>query len=168
MVISRDFFYLDLHIGQLDNLAVGESLDRYIKRYSKEFLTHLLGKDLATRYLAGYDTDPDMQALDEILVDREEETSPIANYVYCKYLESTHALHQGVGVVVPKAENAFVVNPIVKIVIAWNRMVDDICLLHNEIEALGLEDYRYWDYGRVCGGPCGSHAVFKKRNRLGL
>lgn len=168
MVISRDFFYLDLHIGQLDNLAVGENLDQHIKRYSKEFLNLLLGKALAARYLAGFDSDPEMEELDAILVDREEDISPIANYVFCKYLENTHALHQGIGVVVPKAENALVVNPIVKIVRAWNLMVDEICKIHREISALNLKDYRYEGFGRVCGGPCGSHAVFQKRNRLGL
>lgn len=169
MVITREFFYMEVHIGQLDNLAVGEALDRAINRYGKEFLVKLLGKDLAERYIAGYVTVPEMEALDKILVDRDAETSPIANYVFCKYLENTHAVHQGVGVTVQKAENSLIVNPIVKIVRAWNEMVDQVCELHKDLKALDLEDYKHRSRGSLCHSVCGcGDAVFKKRNRLGI
>ncbi len=168
MIIDLDFFRFNIHIGQLDNLAVEDNVMLYTERYSEEFLVRLLGHKLAKDYLENYQTT--RKDLDQILVDRDKKISPIANYVFCKYITSTHAIHQGIGVVVPNAENSARVNPVQKVVVAWNEMVDYICHVHPSIRALGLDDYRYQNQVDICRGGCGcgSKPAFEKINRLGI
>lgn len=166
MIIPKTYFYGILHIGQLDTPPMQEALDLYMKRYIKEFLIRWLGKELADEYLQKYDGD--LKSLDEILVDRELMITPIAHYVYFMYVKNTYHLHQGVGVVAPKAENAEKVSPEEKMVWAWNEMVDMICDKHKEIRKLNL-NYKYQDSTNICGGcGCGYTAPFKKINRFGI
>lgn len=169
MIIDSSFFHTDLHIGQLDNLAVQEVVDTYIEIHEKKFLKILLGKELSKQYSQEYEGN--LENLDEILVDREIRLSPIANYVYCQYLMRTHGIHQGIGVVIPNAENSMRINPVQKVVVAWNDMVRWICNdIHPEIRELGLDNYKYQHVKDICRSlcGCGSKPPFEIINRLGI
>jgi hypothetical protein len=133
-LIDETYFVRGLHLAQLGQLEVSENVESYITRYERVFLTKALGYEFSKLMLAN-PTAPRFVALisgseytiNDVVSKWEGFTnlgkvSPIANYVYYQYLADSAENVVGIGTAQNKAENAMVVSPINKMVLAWNDM----------------------------------------------
>jgi len=99
-----------------------DSLSYFITRYQKDFMYKLLGKTLADEYLL--DASPaKWVALDALLFDTTLKVSPVANYVFYYYQQSTWQKNAGVGSVIQTAENS-VIDNVGRMCDVWNQMTD--------------------------------------------
>src|SRR5678816_2665043 len=140
MIIDHTYFTQKLSIPQRGNTEGQELLADFITSYEEEYLKKVLGYDLWKAFdagIAGSGT-PDQRWLD--LLDGLEFTylsknykwegfatmqkTPIANYVYYKWMEDQSDINTLVGTAVQNVDNNSRVNAITKMVDAWNRMVD--------------------------------------------
>jgi hypothetical protein len=105
-------------------------IDDNIEIYEPQFLTYLLGKDLADEFIAGLAVTPTpatkWTALKNKLVNSTTKRSPIANYVYCFILEEQSEYDARVGTVANKTENATQISCTHKQTKAWNLMVEEL------------------------------------------
>lgn len=106
--------------------------------------------------------------------------SPIANYVYYQFIENNAMNTVLIGTVVSKTDNNRNVNPVPKLVDAWNRMADMLYGLYGFLQA-NKDTYPEWstrtkyadwywldiDYGFYNYPNCLSE-VYQKKNSLDL
>jgi len=140
MIIDHTYFTQKLSLPQRGNTEGQELIADFIETYEEEYLKKVLGYDLWKAFdagIAGSGT-PDQRWLD--LLDGLEFTylsrnykwegfstankTPIANYVYYKWMEDTAEHNTLVGTAVQVVDNNSRVNAVTKMVDAWNRMVD--------------------------------------------
>ena len=146
-LIDDTYFVRGLSIAQLGQLEVSENVADYITRYERVFLTKALGYEFSkvmlltpasTRFAALINgseyTINDVVSKWEGFVNLGK-VSPIANYVYYHYLADTAENVVGIGTTQNKAENAMVVSPINKMVMAWNDMRSQLKNLYGYLYA---------------------------------
>ena len=136
-LIDNTYFINDI------KLAVGaySTLSAYITKYEKEYLTKLLGYELATLVLA-YNSETSEQRIKDIVEGKEytidynnrsqkikwnglkntDLISPIANYVYCMYLAFEERNSTMQGQTFPVAENSVRADIIFGFINAYSRM----------------------------------------------
>lgn len=132
--IDVDYFKGSLQIPNLDkDTAAFES--NYIEVFEKEYLIHVLGYDLYAQLIANYNTLTDdkwkwlvegktfvvtLSAIDYTVnwngLINTAKLSPIAYYVYYKYVEQNYQQLTGLGVGAQNNENATTVDPSNKMV----------------------------------------------------
>lgn len=178
------YFIREINIGQLSQIYVHENLSYFIKKYENDFLINVFGFNMAQQVIAANnDLVNSSQAMRNLIegngvwigLVNDAKISPIANYIYVKYTESELMQSVGTGVVIPKNENSTVVNPIYKLVWAWNEMLEIISQMHQFIlsNKEDYPDYKWIGYSELCFNEdcecgCGGGYVFKTRNSLGL
>lgn len=108
--------------------AIRASLQRFINLYEREFLAKFLGKeyDAFVRYVEGKQTGN--ERYDKLRGELKAFAgvaclSPIANYVYFRYVGENSTTQTSLGVTVAESNNR-VVSPENKQMSAWNAMVD--------------------------------------------
>lgn len=192
-IVDYTYFKGEITIAQLSQPEVLEDVNRMISKYETRFLKSLLGLGFYNAFMDGIDP---ISGAEErwmkILLgteyehngkDREwigfqnmEKESPIANYVYTKYLEKESSQAVGIGVVRPVAENAIVVSVVEKTVRAWNEMVEWEYELIRYLDANRLEypewkpySHSRWFYNDFYRTGCGNWPeIFHVKNTLGI
>jgi hypothetical protein len=153
-LIDSTFFQGNLLIPNLDKDTVQATVEYYINEYENKFLESLMGLDLYTKYVAeAVDVTPLPARWADVVngktgnkwrgliytpgANEDFKKSPVANYVYFHYMRDTHTQSTGIGEVKTKAENADTVSPSLKMIRAWNEMVDDVYHFWNFVYQYG-------------------------------
>lgn len=101
-------------------------IDDAIERYEEQFLCKLLGLKVYEEFKQGLEaTEKEKKWTDlkDKLINSESLRSPIANYIYCGYLQENETELIGTNSNIPKYENKTVVSNFEHIKNAWNDMV---------------------------------------------
>lgn len=130
-----------------------KELDRAIKLYEKEYMVYLLGSELYAEYLSDMEDEQKKVKWSDFnakLCDTELFVSPIANYIYCMYLDDNSMEYNGRVFTTEKKENQDVVGMEKKKIKEWNKMVEMTktfldWLILNPIETIAEIDTSYWD-----------------------
>lgn len=142
--IDSTYFFGPVLIPQNSDSAVSGSLQLFIDTKEPELLRQLLGYELHKAYTAGIAAgSPDAKWI--AIRDGKEYTnrqgyldkwrglkftdgtgkkSPIANYVYWHWMENEATVTTGTGEKKAANQNAVDASPAVKMVRAWNEMID--------------------------------------------
>lgn len=144
-IIDESYFWGDLKIGGIlvqnttiqgqANASRTQELTQFIAKYQKEYLVKMFGETVAENMPTG---------LTQMLYDEELRTSPIANYVYCKYVYANSSQSTASGEKILSKTKAQTANPYVKTTNAWNEMVNFNLKLHKglyEAGTVGAYDY---------------------------
>lgn len=148
MIIDRTYFNGDILIPNYDKPTTAALIDWYINMYEAKFMRALMGESLYQAYKVGVVIDPIPAKWGEILNGAGGENlpgrqvwkgltylpgdnpdykkSPIANYVYFKFMEKTYTRSTGSGESKARLENADAASPGPKMVAAWNEMVEEV------------------------------------------
>jgi len=148
-LIDKSYFIGELSISQISQPAVEELLTVFINRYEPQFLTDILGYGFQKLFLANL-TQPRFVALRDGaeftdpngslhkfygIANATTKNSPIANFVFYKYVRDKYEQQRGIATVSPKAENATVIAPEYTLIKAYNDMVDYIHVLRQYLHA---------------------------------
>jgi hypothetical protein len=146
-VIDSTYFYNLIHIPSLGNTVNAASFADYLTQYEKESIERLLGYELAKEVLAyttgtgrisdivnGKEFTVNSRLYKWIGLKNTEKKSIIANYVYYKYMEDNASQNFVVGNSIPQAENSERVNPVSKMVLAYNNMLKMVDVLYLFLE----------------------------------
>lgn len=178
-------------VGDLNipNIGSGDPnrdyLDKMIERHEPQFLSDLLGYELANLMIEDQDVETPPTGIYYDLLHGKEFTdslgrlnkwegflsevyNPIAYYVYYLVQQDSFSTTTSIGETRPKMENSEVYTPIEKMNRAWNTMVDINCVLHDFL-TVNAEDYPEY---RGVEGPrdlsWGNRKFFTKQNALGI
>jgi hypothetical protein len=177
-IIDYSYFIREINLPQTGNPDGQSTVTNFITLYEKELLQLVLGYDLWKAFTAGLvEVTPAQKWKD--LRDGKEFTnlsgknkkwegfkntdlvSPIANYVYYKVMENNATQTTTIGEVSTNKENAASVSPVLKMVNAWNRMVDMICVLKEFLDA-NTDTYTEWQ------NTVFNYRLFRKTNQFGI
>lgn len=175
-VITYEYFRGSLNLPQTISAEGQGLLTQFITQYEDELLEKALGRELGLAFKANLaSADPIWVALRDGVnftnsrgqldrwvgfKDDTNKLSPIANYVFYKFVEDGITQAATSGVVITKAENADPVYPQLKLQEAWNRMAEMLRKLHDYL-LLNREDYPAFNYYR-------RNDVTKKLNQFGI
>lgn len=96
-------------------------INQYIEVYEKEYLVLTLGVDMYVRLMSVLNGDVEDEVMEELLGLLTKKYSPIACYVYFKYLSLGNSHVTRVGTVTSADDEA--VSPMYHQIMAWNDMV---------------------------------------------
>lgn len=189
MIIDHTYFTQKLSLPQRGNTEGQTQIDDFVETYEEEYLKKVLGYDLWKAFDTGIAGSPggyDQRWID--LLDGKEFTyqgrnynwggfatmlkTPIANYVYYKWMEDTAEHNTLVGTAVQNVDNNSRVNAVSKMVDAWNRMVDMNRTLWMFLKSDAdtypewTDEDHYWPWWTDIDGHC--NELFHKRNSLDL
>jgi hypothetical protein len=132
--------------------AIGDGqiaeLEWFIHKYEKKLLTDLLTAATYTNFLLelnDVDCNPQWTILKNMLVDEDNLTSCIANYIYYWWKRNEATMSTGVGGAIPQTENALRVSPEFKMMSAWNDFSQTILEIVDYIKA-NPEDFNKVGY----------------------
>lgn len=86
-----------------------EEVTRFIKKYEKDYLLHVLGEDLYDAFIAGLEGNPVAEKWDTLkskLINTDIPASPIAGYVYYHVMRDRFTTTTALGEVENAAENS--------------------------------------------------------------
>jgi len=177
--IDITYFFGSLNIAQKSNVSGGVAW--FLDEMEPRLLTDLLGYELYKAYKTGIAASTqkyiDIRDGKEYtnragiltkwkglkFTDGQTKKSMIANYVYWHYMENEMTVTTGTGEKIPQNQNAINASAMIKMVSAWNEMVDWI---HELIEFLltNITEYPEFtnQYGRI------PKSLLKKQNTLGI
>lgn len=197
MIIDSSYFINKINLPQVGNTEGEADVNNFISQYETEYLQCVLGYDLWQAFINGIDGSglPSEQRWIDLLEGAvftykgctykwggfktaapALKISPIANYVYYQYVDNKITDFTLAGTVVSTTDNNRTVNPVDRLVIAWNAMVDMNKLLYKFLKA-NKTDYPEWT---ICNDSCscncgcegcaaeGCKHLFKKINSFGL
>lgn len=169
MLINEEYFKGEIVIPNLKSSGNAASrfvansnvelLNYFIAKYERKFLVELLGVKLCNEFIAGLtgDVSGKWEELKNILVDEQVHESIIANYVYYWFMRNNVTTTTGVGEVETETDNSTRVSPSLKMVSAWNEMVDGV-----KSVAGWLSSNKDFDYKPV------DSSIFHKINEMNL
>lgn len=159
-IIDHTYFKGDINIPNIaPGKPGGDNLDWHIQTYESEYVTRLLGLNLADSLIAGVsgvksgavmtganfdllkgaafiDSNGNRNKWCGLIGDtigEDYKFSPIANYVYWQRMRQRSSQTVGIGEVISRSENSVPISPADKMVRAWNKMVDWNWILHDFI-----------------------------------
>jgi hypothetical protein len=162
-LIDHTYFIGEVNIPGTGQAVIKDVLNLFIAKYEPEFLKEVFGYEFYKAYSDGVAQNPiDQKWLD--LRDGVEYTnlagylakwrglrftdpvkgSMVANYIFYKWNKDRTTFSTPAGEVRPEADNATVVIPYVKMVKAWNEMVDYIFEMMEFLDAKMMTDYPAW------------------------
>lgn len=170
MIIDQTYFVRRLNVPQAGNTEGLADLNGYIEQYEPEFLSCVLGYDLAKAFNEGIDGSglPSEQRWIDLLEGAEfsqggclyrwsgfkpvtgVKVSPIANYVFFKFVDEKITDFTLVGTVSSKTDNNRTASAIDRLVDTWNRMVDMNKILYRFLK-VNKTAYPEW---KICACPC--------------
>jgi len=138
-LIDASYFHSRLFLPQVNDVISRDDVRNFITRYEDEFLQKALGYELYQAFKSGIEAPTPDQKWVDIKEGKEftwygymfkwtgfvndAKLSPIANYVYFKYMEDKASDITLVGAVVPNTDNGYRESGRFKMVDAWNEMV---------------------------------------------
>lgn len=140
-LINNTYFINEITIAQINQPDVVEQVDDLIAKYENVFLRDVLGYSFTKLMLANIADARFVALLNgaeftnvwttyldkwDGLANSITKHSPIANYVFYKYVRAKHEQQGGISTLRPKAENADVVTAEYTLIKAYNEMVDMI------------------------------------------
>ena len=190
MIIDHTYFTQKLSLPQRGNTEGQELIADFIEQYEEEYLKCALGYDLWKAFSDGIAGSGAVDQRWTDLLDGLEFTylsrnynwdgfatakkTPIANYVYYKWMEDQAEHNTLVGTAIQNADNNSRVNAVTKMVDAWNRMVDMNRTLWMFLKANADtypewvdESYPYWPWWNEVDPYC-KCGLFVKKNSLDL
>lgn len=194
MIIDYTYFNGQITIAQRSQPEVRADLDTLIERLEPRYLKLLLGLGFYNAFIAGIEpiSGAEQRWLDIlngieyekngryyqwIGFENDLKQSPIANYIYTKYVEKEVEQATGIGIVKPATENGSLASATPKIVRAWNEMVvwqrglirylDENRSVYPEWEP--TINYHNWYYTNRYYNRCEEWPdIFRIKNTLGL
>lgn len=178
MIIDYTYFFGKLRLPQTGNTEGREEIEQLIEIYETEYLQKVLGYDLWLAFTEGIEGSPggyeqrwidllegivfDFKGVDTLWngFDPTSKKSPIANYVYYKYLEDTASDVTLAGTSTGAVDNNTRTSPMQKMVNAWNDMVDMNNVLFKFVK--NNTDYPEYVYRQTDG------ELFRYKNSHGL
>lgn len=175
MIINTSYFFGDLYIAQITETSVANTVNKYIQKYEPQFLQRVFGYEMAKNIETSY---PDIlngkefynvynaNRLDKWLglkvdLGGGKFASVIANYVYAKYMEDNMSFSTGSGEKIIEQQTSQTVSPSVKIIRAWNEMVDQLNVL---VQFMMSDRVTYAAYSTSYS----DRSLFRKTNPLGI
>lgn len=139
-LIDISYFVGEINIAQLGQLAVAEDVDRFITKYQSRYLRAVLGYAFSKQFEDNYNSETedewsaivngsayvDANGITQYwngLVDEDAVVSPIANYVYYKYIADLQSATTASGEKEDNAQGSLNVAAAGKQARAWNEMV---------------------------------------------
>lgn len=159
-----DYTYYQKRLLAIPNLRdeVLDNLNDFIDIYEDEYLNKMLGIKLKNQFLAGLEETTIEDKWTNLLEGYEFEiggiiykwngfqsskkVSPIANYVFCHFVEQNQNLYTGIGTVIPNAENGNVITPQYRLSAVWSEMAKMNIELVNFLYEFEGSDYPDWDF----------------------
>lgn len=164
MIIDSSYFVGENNIPNTGHADVVGTVNNLIETYEKEYLQNILGYELFKLYTAAI-AEP-MPAPKWIAIrDGKEYTaldgrlyqwkglknatfeSPVADYVFYKWLKKTHSQVTGNGVVKTDNENSSAYSPARKMSDVWNAMVEKNWKIYNLLVADPINYPQFIQYG---------------------
>jgi hypothetical protein len=182
--IDASYFFGDLLVAQKSEQSVANSLGWFIDEYEPRLLTDLFGYELYKNYNAGLAADPPAQKWLDIrdgkeytnrcgivskwkglkFLDGSAKKSPIANFVYYHWLKDKASDTTASGEKTTANQNSIDASPGIKMVRAWNQMVEWNCEL---VEFLLSNQDVYPEFLSFHGRPCPNYLLYKT-NVMGI
>lgn len=133
MLVDLSYFRGNLLISNLTGVGLHVQANSYelvafIEKYEPEFLNRLLTEPLYAAFKTGLEQSPVEDRWSNLraqLIDEFSKKSPIAGYIYYKFMSNRVTVTSAVGEVKPVSENALPASSVDKLVRAWNNMVKD-------------------------------------------
>lgn len=138
MIIDYSYFIGKINLPQTGNTPGRAEIDQFIETYEKEYLQRVLGYDLWKAFTdeTGGSGEIDQRWTDLLTGAEyshgdhthkwegfEDKPSPIAQYVYYRYMEDKAIDTVLVGTSTGDTDNATRVSPAAKMLDAWNNMI---------------------------------------------
>ena len=136
-LIGNTYFIREINLPQN---ALDSDMAEFITQYEKEAMVMLLGYDLYkdfianasdtrwSRLISGHEYNVDYQGLSTTIkwngLTNADLVSPLAYYIYYYYMKFHASDTTSVGESVFQKENALAIQPVQKMVSAWNNFVD--------------------------------------------
>jgi len=142
-------------------------LNRYIAQYETDYLSHVLGDDIADEFIAwinAQDATPKWVALSGQLLNTVRLTSPIANYVFCPYWKQACTPASGVGTTTAKSDHVQIESYRDRNIEVWNDMVRQNKVLFTWL----LENRATYEHDGLTFSYCNWDALARTDNFLGL
>lgn len=189
MIIDATYFSGNkINLPQIGNADGLNNVNQFIDTYEPDYLKKALGYDLWKAFTDGLEGSGDPEQKWADLLDgvdftynsksyrwegfrNEQRISPIANYVYYRYMEDDASNTTLVGGVASVTDNNIRVNSVAKMISAWNEMVKLNKTLWHYLNVTGdvypeWSDYGYDWYGWT--GYCREREVFHFKNSFDL
>lgn len=139
MLIDKTYFIGEINIAQLSQPAVQAALTLFIEKREPEYLEKALGYEFYQLFTAGITAEE--QRYEDLRDGAEynnsdghlkkwkglittDKRSPIANYIYYWHMRDNVTFTAGTGEKEGKSDNAGNASPAIKMIRAWNEMVD--------------------------------------------
>jgi hypothetical protein len=162
-LIDNSYFVGEINIPGRERSEIKDVLNNFIAKYETEFLKDIFGYSLWKAYDTGIN-DVAPLAKWTALRDGVEYTnlagypdkwrglrftepvkgSLFANYIFYKWNKDRVTFSTPIGEVKPEADNAMVMSPIIKMVKAWNEMIDFLREMMDFLDAKMMTDYPEW------------------------
>jgi hypothetical protein len=163
MIIDYTYFTEMLGVGispytgasPVTNEAEADRINAYAEVYEREYLEKILGDDMCSEFLSYIESRENrVDKWEKLYALLSEKYSPIACYVFFKYISEANYSVTGVGVVTSSDDDT--VSPNVLQIRVWNDMVN----MNKRVYKLLMDD----EYKGVCFNPC----MLRKINSMGI
>lgn len=163
MIIDYTYFTGLLSVGigpdtgapSVTREAEKNRIDTYIDIYEIEYLNNILGDDMCSEFVSYIESREDsVEKWEKLYSLLSEKYSPIACYVFFKYISEGNYSVTSVGTVTSSDEDA--VSPMVLQIRAWNDMVNMNKRVYELLQSV--------EYKGVCFNPC----MLRKINIMGI
>ena len=128
MILSPSIFEGEISIGQQFSPSVDRNVEWFINEYEPKYCSAVIGEKLYGELIDGLhidDENSEIQIEERWLTLKEKLTSTCARYVYFHYMKNMVTGTMGSGEYATMAENSERKSPWLKMVSAWNKMVDE-------------------------------------------
>ena len=163
MIIDYTYFTGLLSVGigpdtgapSVTRKAEKDRINTYIDIYEIEYLNNILGDDVCSEFVSYLESREDsVEKWEKLYALLSEKYSPIACYVFFKYISERNYSVTSVGTVTSSDEDA--VSPMVLQIRAWNDMVNMNKRVYELLQSV--------EYKGVCFNPC----MLRKINIMGI
>lgn len=177
MIIDTSYFTGNINLPQTGNTEGSAIVTEFISRYEPVYLQAVLGYSLWKAFTDGIEGSGEIDQRWENLLSGGDYTykgsdkrwtgfmvkpSPISQYIYYHFVRDQSTSMTLVGNVMAKTENADRVNPLLKMVDAWNEMVRLNWLLRGYLDA-NAETYPEYN-----SRECYENEIFLTINEFGI
>lgn len=163
MIIDCTYFTELLSVGispytgtpSITNEAETDRINAYAEIYEREYLVNILGDEMCGEFVSYIESHEDsVEKWEKLYALLSEKYSPIACYVFFKYISEGNYSVTSVGTVASSDED--VVSPMVLQIRAWNDMVNMNKRVYELLQSV--------EYKGVCFNPC----MLRKINIMGI